>query len=62
MVPDLDSQGNLEKLIGWLLDISDRKYHEAKNLERLENEQAERRFARLAEKAPMVPNYGYTDT
>lgn len=54
VVPELDEYGNVEKVMGWLLDISERKYHENKNIQRLKEEQAERRFARLAETAPMV--------
>lgn len=51
--PDLDDNGSVHQVTGWLLDISDRKYHEKINLQRLDEEKAEARFARLAETAPM---------
>ncbi|KAF4548226.1 ATPase-like protein 1 [Elsinoe fawcettii] len=51
--PELDDQGNAIHVMGWMLDISDRKYHERQYIQRLEEEQAEVRFARLAETAPM---------
>lgn len=53
IVPELDESGNVDKISGWMLDISDRKYHEKVNLARAEEERAEARFARLAETAPM---------
>ncbi|KAF2154440.1 hypothetical protein K461DRAFT_320558 [Myriangium duriaei CBS 260.36] len=52
-VPELDNNGNVTQIMGWMLDISDRKYHEKINLQRLGEQRAEARFARLAETAPM---------
>ncbi|PSK37256.1 Hybrid signal transduction histidine kinase K [Elsinoe australis] len=51
--PEIDEHGNVTHVMGWMLDISDRKYHERQYIKRLEEEQAEVRFARLAETAPM---------
>ncbi|PNS21002.1 Hybrid signal transduction histidine kinase K [Sphaceloma murrayae] len=51
--PELDDQGNVVQVMGWMLDISDRKYHEQQHIKRLEEEQAEVRFSRLAQTAPM---------
>lgn len=52
-IPELDEHGNVSHFIAWMLDISERKYHEKINLERVQSEQAEARFARLAAEAPM---------
>ncbi|KAF2219164.1 hypothetical protein BDZ85DRAFT_322532 [Elsinoe ampelina] len=51
--PEVDENGAVVHVMGWMLDISDRKYHEKQHIKRLEEEQAEIRFARLAETAPM---------
>lgn len=53
-IPEMDEHGVLERITGWLLDISDRKHHEKLNMRRVEAEVAERRFSRLAKQAPMV--------
>jgi PAS domain-containing protein len=51
--PELDEEGNIIHIQGWLLDISDRKYHEKTRIEQIEVEQSETRFARLAASAPL---------
>lgn len=51
--PELDDEGNIVHIQGWLLDISDRKIHEQQRLKRLHEEHAEARFTRLAETAPL---------
>ncbi|KAI5270631.1 hypothetical protein E4T47_05965 [Aureobasidium subglaciale] len=51
--PELDDDGNITHVQGWLLDVSDRKYHEKSRIEQIEIEQSETRFARLAADAPL---------
>jgi len=51
--PEFDTHGNVVHVMGWMLDISERKYHEKKQSERIEEEKAEARFASLAQAAPM---------
>lgn len=51
--PELDEHGEVMQIMGWMLDISERKYHEKLNLERVQMEEEETRFARLAAEAPM---------
>lgn len=52
-MPELDENGGLVHIQGYLLDVSDRKYHEAVRIAQIENERSEARFARLAETAPL---------
>ena len=51
--PELDDDGNIIHVQGWLLDISGQKYHEKSRIQQIENEQSEDRFARMAAEAPM---------
>lgn len=51
--PELDEDGNIVHIQGWLLDVSDRKYHEKSRIRQIEVEQSEERFARLAADAPL---------
>lgn len=51
--PELDDDGNIIHIQGWLLDVSDRKYHEKSRIRQIEVEQSEERFARLAADAPL---------
>ncbi|CAD0110911.1 unnamed protein product [Aureobasidium uvarum] len=51
--PELDEDGNIVHIQGWLLDVSHRKYHEKSRIEQIEIEQSETRFARLAADAPL---------
>ncbi|KAI4726172.1 hypothetical protein E4T49_06067 [Aureobasidium sp. EXF-10728] len=51
--PELDEDGNIIHIQGWLLDVSDRKYHEKSRIEQIEIEESETRFARLAADAPL---------
>lgn len=51
--PELDEEGNVTHVQGWLVDISDRKDHERLRLRRAQIEQSEARFIRLAETAPL---------
>jgi len=51
--PELDEDGNIIHIQGWLLDVSDRKYHEKSRIRQIEVEQSEERFARLAADAPL---------
>jgi PAS domain S-box-containing protein len=51
--PELDEDGNIIHVQGWLLDVSDRKYHEKSRIRQIEAEQSEERFARLAADAPL---------
>jgi PAS domain S-box-containing protein len=51
--PEMDEDGNIIHIQGWLLDVSDRKYHEKSRIRQIEAEQSEERFARLAADAPL---------
>ncbi|KAH0331740.1 histidine kinase, partial [Aureobasidium melanogenum] len=51
--PEMDEDGNIIHIQGWLLDVSDRKYHEKTRIQQIEIEQSETRFARLAADAPL---------
>lgn len=51
--PELDEEGNVTHIQGWIVDISDRKDHERLRLRRAQIEQSETRFIRLAETAPL---------
>lgn len=52
-MPELDRDGNIIHIQGYLMDVSDRKYHESLRIAQIENERSEVRFARLAETAPL---------
>ncbi|KAG9597886.1 histidine kinase, partial [Aureobasidium melanogenum] len=51
--PEMDEDGNIIHVQGWLLDVSDRKYHEKVRIQQIEVEQSETKFARLAADAPL---------
>lgn len=51
--PELDDDGNIVHIQGWLLDVSDRKFHEQTRIQQIQVEQSETRFARLAADAPL---------
>ncbi|KAG9568136.1 histidine kinase, partial [Aureobasidium melanogenum] len=51
--PEMDEDGNITHVQGWLLDVSDRKYHEKIRIQQIEVEQSETKFARLAADAPL---------
>ncbi|GAB7346854.1 hypothetical protein MBLNU459_g1939t1 [Dothideomycetes sp. NU459] len=52
-MPELDENGNVVHIQGYLIDISERKHHESIRIAQIENERSEARFARLAETAPL---------
>ncbi|KAL1311885.1 hypothetical protein AAFC00_001957 [Neodothiora populina] len=52
-MPELDENGDVIHIQGWILDISERKDHERLRVKRAHNEQSEARFTRLAETAPL---------